>query len=145
MNHRKLRIAWSVAWGSAGLLLIALWVRSYSWFDSFGMSFDGQNSYWLGSVVGEMRFATPMTHSQGIWWHTYDTPAKEWVKDELPKRSVVGFWAGQSGIIVPHWFFVMVCTATAALPWMSFSLRTLLIATTILAVGLGWTVCTLRQ
>ncbi len=29
MKHRKLRIAWSVAWGIAGVLLIALWVRSY--------------------------------------------------------------------------------------------------------------------
>ena len=30
MKHRKLRIAWSVAWGIVAVLLIALWVRSYS-------------------------------------------------------------------------------------------------------------------
>jgi hypothetical protein len=29
MKHRKLRIAWSVAWGIVVVLLIALWVRSY--------------------------------------------------------------------------------------------------------------------
>ncbi len=29
MRFRKLRIAWSVVWGLAAVLLIALWVRSY--------------------------------------------------------------------------------------------------------------------
>ena len=29
MEHRKLRIAWSVAWSVAAMLLCALWVRSY--------------------------------------------------------------------------------------------------------------------
>ena len=33
MKHRKLRIAWSVAWGIAAVMLIALWVRSYWWRD----------------------------------------------------------------------------------------------------------------
>lgn len=35
MKYRKLRIAWSVAWGVACLLLIALWVRSYSYKEQF--------------------------------------------------------------------------------------------------------------
>ena len=29
MRFRKLRIAWSVVWGIACVLLIVLWVRSY--------------------------------------------------------------------------------------------------------------------
>ena len=31
MKYRKLRIAWSVAWGVVAVLLIVLWVRSYWW------------------------------------------------------------------------------------------------------------------
>ena len=31
MRFRKLRIAWSVVWGIACVLLIVLWVRSYWW------------------------------------------------------------------------------------------------------------------
>ena len=30
MKYRKLRIAWSVAWGIVAVLLCVLWVRSYS-------------------------------------------------------------------------------------------------------------------
>jgi hypothetical protein len=33
MRFRKLRMAWSVAWGLACVLLIALWVRSYWYAD----------------------------------------------------------------------------------------------------------------
>ena len=33
MRFRKLRIAWSVVWGLAAVLLIVLWVRSYWWHD----------------------------------------------------------------------------------------------------------------
>ncbi len=35
MKHRKLRIAWSVAWGIVVVLLCVLWVRSYSTHDLF--------------------------------------------------------------------------------------------------------------
>src|SRR5262245_21096640 len=31
MRFRKLRIAWSVVWGIACLLVIVLWVKSYWW------------------------------------------------------------------------------------------------------------------
>jgi hypothetical protein len=30
MKYCKLRIGWSVAWGVVAVLLVALWVRSYS-------------------------------------------------------------------------------------------------------------------
>ena len=35
MKHRKLRIAWSVAWGVVAVLLCVLWVRSYWKSDGF--------------------------------------------------------------------------------------------------------------
>src|SRR5262249_38692004 len=38
MRYRKLRFAWSVFWGLATVLLIALWVRSYTWMDVLGIS-----------------------------------------------------------------------------------------------------------
>src|SRR5438105_1666000 len=38
MRFRKLRIAWSVFWGLAAVLLIALWVRSYWILNSLDVS-----------------------------------------------------------------------------------------------------------
>src|SRR4051812_22362745 len=38
MRFRKLRVAWSVFWGVACVLLIVLWVRSYWWIDTLDAS-----------------------------------------------------------------------------------------------------------
>jgi hypothetical protein len=38
MKHRKLRIAWSVAWGIAAVLLIVLWARTYQHVDMLSVS-----------------------------------------------------------------------------------------------------------
>src|SRR5689334_2821902 len=35
MKYRKVRIAWSAAWGVAAVLLVVLWVRSYYVVDRF--------------------------------------------------------------------------------------------------------------
>src|SRR5438045_1726743 len=34
MRFRNLRIAWSVFWGAACVLMVALWARSYRWQDT---------------------------------------------------------------------------------------------------------------
>ena len=51
-------------------------------------------------------------------------------------------WAANcTGGIVPYWFPVAILASLAAVPWIRwskrFSLRTLLIATTLVAVGFG--------
>ncbi len=38
MKHRKLRIAWTVAWGIVAVLLLVLWIRSYWTYDIFGVT-----------------------------------------------------------------------------------------------------------
>jgi len=83
MKYHKLRIAWSVVWGIAYLLLIA------------GAS-------------------------------------------EVP--SVIEF--KNEVIRLPYFLLVALSAAAVAVPWLRwrFSLRTLLIATTLVAVGLGWIV-----
>jgi hypothetical protein len=49
-------------------------------------------------------------------------------------------------IIIPYWSFLASVVVVASLPWLKwrFSLRTLLIATTLVAVGIGVVVMTLR-
>jgi hypothetical protein len=38
MKYRKLRIAWSVTWGIACLLLVILWVRSFAYYEAVYLS-----------------------------------------------------------------------------------------------------------
>ena len=49
MRFRKLRIAWSVGWGVACLLLIALWVRSYWWVEGVSVTNGPRHSVVIGS------------------------------------------------------------------------------------------------
>jgi hypothetical protein len=52
-------------------------------------------------------------------------------------RNVSGLWSNSSGM--PIWFLIVLTSALATVPWIRwrFSLRTLLIATTLVAVVLG--------
>jgi uncharacterized membrane protein YgaE (UPF0421/DUF939 family) len=83
MRFRKLRIAWSVVWGSAAVLLLAEWVRSY------------------------------------------------WTSD-----------------LYVYWVAILLIAALATTSWFEwsprFSLRTLLIATTLIALVLGAIVYAVR-
>ena len=55
---RYLRIAWTVAWCAAALLLIALWARSYRWIDSLDVVAQQpvEGTFRLVSVCGRTTF-----------------------------------------------------------------------------------------
>ena len=57
MKFRKLRIAWSVTWGIAAVLLIALWVRSYWVYDLLEGNVWGKNFYVM-DVQSQLAFQT---------------------------------------------------------------------------------------
>jgi hypothetical protein len=140
MKHRKLRIAWSVAWGIAGVLLLALWVRSYWRIDKvwrtgvvhttilesnfgdlsltrFPMQASAVETEWVSGKTGYSASLPSVLHRRFTWL-----------------RATNRFLAS-----APHCFFVTVFGVASTIPWLSlrFSLRTLLIATTLVAVGLG--------
>ena len=52
MRFRKLRIAWSVRYGLACLLLIALWVWSYTYADDLVVTITKNHQLKLHSVSG---------------------------------------------------------------------------------------------
>jgi hypothetical protein len=119
MRFRKLRIAWSVGCAIACVLLIALWVRSYSAPDVWHTfaRFPNSPTYYYNSFQGRLRIGTPKTWEAGA-------------------------------ISISHWIYILCFAALAVLPWIRqlrwrFSLRTLLIATTLVAVVLGLIVAVL--
>ena len=159
MKYRKLRIAWSVACGILCLLLIVLWVRSVN-------TFEGAQGTILPQTNPDgTRSATHLTiHSfdnvLSVIWATDRTrtrfpPWCSWSRtDQLYRESwklTYGYHDGNLGGIqyqAPYWLLVAVASALASLQWVPipkrFSLRTSLIATTLLAVILGLAIATTR-
>jgi hypothetical protein len=113
-----LRIAVTALSLTACVLLIALWVRSYWPQDSIGTG--------IQSHAGELE-----VKSRKGWFHVR-------AFDSQPRTFG---WPYRTLFKVPYLIPVFIAAALAIIPWMRwskrFSLRTLLIATTLVAVGLG--------
>jgi hypothetical protein len=150
MIYRKLRIAWSVGWGFALVLLVVLWVRSYWRWDEIGAPL-GANGFSLTSAMGrlglyEERPDVPVT----TWWYFHTEVDSPFL--ENPHRSGVPRSLSLSNLelrriaAVPHLSLIFLLVVFPALPWLRwrFSLRTLLVATTLVAVVLGLIVWAVR-
>jgi hypothetical protein len=129
---KYLRIAVTALSLTACLLLVALWVRSYWWVDAVYIA----HTYSAGSMQGDM-YVMP-----GIY---NSTPAHV-VEHDIGPIHTRSIWNADAktvfqidGRVVPVWILVLSLAALALLPWLRwrFSLRTLLIVTTLVAVGLG--------
>ena len=148
MRFRNLRIAFSVTCLIACVLLIALWVRSYWWVDAVAVPISSSDNLGCWSVEGTVA-AYHATHNPGFfkgrWIILRHHIVNRRVLDERPQvrsgyHGPIGFGVMQSRIpYAPHWFLVFMVGMLAAAPWIRwrFSLRTLLIATTLIALVLG--------
>src|SRR5262245_56414702 len=80
MKYRKLRIAWSVAWGLLAVLVCVLWVRSYWHYD-----------YVEGFIDRHPPFRIETTNGQVLYYYLPKTIMTRWfvgsqrVKPVLPK------------------------------------------------------------
>lgn len=156
MRFRKLRIAFSALCGMACLLLIVLWLRSYRVADDVQMSashlltirwqtFRGQLIWW---EIGALETA-PRTWNHHAFWNTAERqPDWEQMDVLVPSWHWVTMGTGAiAAFVIPCWFPTLVSVALATAPWLRwrFSLRTLLIATTLLAVVLGLAIYAARK
>ncbi len=131
MKHPKLRIAWSVVWGSVAVLLVALWVRSYACLDSVHA-----RTHNVVSANGTVYFDCGITWAKSVRISRY-LPFQSELTSSRSETAHATPTAAQ--VRVPHWTLVTCIAAIGATSLISyrFSLRTLLIATTFIAVGLG--------
>jgi hypothetical protein len=145
MKFRKLRIAWSVFCGIATVLLIALWVRSYAYIGVAIIPVAPNHSLGIGSVGGAIGIG--MNYSPGQL-RSYQYPYERWKKEALAKLVPNPIWGGiindknQLLIYMPDWVLLGLVAVAGLSPWLRqsswrFSLRTLLITTTLVAVLLG--------
>jgi hypothetical protein len=152
MRLCKLRIAWSVGCGIACLLLIAVWVRSYWIQDGLGRPILTPSETTVDCVVSSRGVLAVVRQTVPTMPNSGFTP--NWSHSATPPRwNVPGhfLWShdGKDFLIqFPTWLPVILLAAATGSPWLGlklkFSLRTMLIATTLVAVVLGLIVVVLR-
>ncbi len=145
---RYLRITFSATCLIACVLLIALWVRSYWWTDVAG-SPVGRTYFGFRSDCGVIMAGVSEAYNSVWILHVAATEENE---QETIDYGVLGFGYfdlgdGFSFLQIPYWSVVLLAAMLAVVPWLRyrFSLQTLLIATTLIAVVLGLIVWQVRQ
>lgn len=137
MGYRKLRITWSVVCGLAALLTLVFWVRSY-WM-LYELKVPISNSTFVDAALlpGEL-LAILRDGTIGTWAIDHATPEQA----RKPRQLSGPFFFSKGRVGVPTWFVLCLSSSLAALPWVRprFSLRALLIATTVVAMLLSLTV-----
>ena len=137
MRFRKLRIAWSAVCGILCLLLIALWVQSRHHRHVFLIRISANQVFSTFSDQGLIAVTLTTT--------SYPQPRHGFFRDFATSADrITSRWGLQLNdqswdLAVPHWAVIAFIAAAGAVPWLHwrFSLRTLLIATTLVAVVLG--------
>ena len=146
---KSLKITWTAFWGAVAVLLIVLWVRSYSINDIATYGRPAGPGYMFGSLRGELSIARfksiegNVSEGWSAWTHTADYRA--WEKNS--SSDLLGVRFGSFFVVMPYWILTFACTLTMLAPWIHqlhwrFSLRTLLIATALVALVLGLIVWT---
>ena len=139
----KLRIAASVFFAVVTVALCVLWVRSYRSEDrlsghaaSVGVRFYSSRGWivcFKNNAISPGQYTWSMELGSDYWLAPDDS--------RLGFSSPVSFFSGAttSNISMPHWFVIVIASSLVVIPWIRwrFSLRTLLIATTLVAIVLG--------
>lgn len=158
----KSRIALTAVCLISCALVIGLWVRSYWWRNYIYFHVPGnaqQSTYYdASSFLGQVTILAKDYNQASERVSGFGSvAATQYTKDGWPdqstyakaKFSAFGFMALNGELLryvtIPHWFLVLLFTTTASIPWIPwlpwlrwrFSLRTLLIAITVVAMILG--------
>src|SRR3954447_14798313 len=72
MKFRKLRIAWSVFWGLACVLLVLLWVRGVWFHDFIRGPFGSERTFAVDSYGGKFYLSSRLNVSRGMEISTKD-------------------------------------------------------------------------
>ena len=139
---RYLRIAFTAICLIATVLLIGLWVRSYRYDRAIGLHGERaqhlnsqQNLITAWSKLGAIHFRVARPTNLGTEWNSHFAVPQTLGFGLLRDRS-------SSAVRIPYWFTMAVLGAVAIFPWTPlfswrFSVRTMFVATTVIAVALG--------
>ena len=140
---KYLRIAVTALGLTACVLLVALWVRSYWWADGVGRTAQTSRNTTVVSVGSNYGRVVLGRHVDPEWVVPPEM-INRWgyLSDKARPVQRRFDWKASSREIrieFPTWLAALLAASLAVAPWIRwrFGLRTLLIATTLVAVGLG--------
>jgi hypothetical protein len=149
---KYLRIAVTALSLTACVLLIALWVRSYTYGPTVLIGQIRDTSLRIDSGLGRIVLCVgadvpgpgPKDGSVDIEtfsWEAFDQYERDIWRAYAANQPIPGRQRKMMKLNLPHWFVVVLLASIAPIPWLPwskrFGLRTLLIATTLVAVALG--------
>ena len=147
----KVRIAWSVGWSIACLLLITFWARSHYKIEQLLAPIGG--SRYVSVVSCPNRFGFEFSdESPTNTWAVISFPTDQWIASFYlnfgapPAILANQFSVDDGGVLMPYWFGISVAVAASMCPWLRprFSCRALLIGMTLVAMLLGATMYVLK-
>jgi hypothetical protein len=138
VNYRNLRIACSVLCGIVAVLLVLLWIRSYSISDKIHIPIFGSQT--ITSVRGTFSVTLGSKTFQGWGWEWKSIP----IDEMMPVAGLGRSWSFRSNplhmyLLFPHRYSVLIFTVFSLLPWYRgrFSVRALLTVITLVCFALG--------
>jgi len=163
-RFRRLRFAVSVFFAVLTVVLCVLWVRSYWWFDKYtygtigncGPMFASSQGYVTVRLRQSARstFSADLVGLVGLESYSNGIFIPDVQNNPLSTDTIrTYFSAGYNGFVAPHWAITLAFAVVAAATWANylvprvsqrFSLHTLFIATTLVAIVLGLVCCALR-
>jgi hypothetical protein len=138
MKRRKLRIAWSVGWGLVCLVLVVLWIVS-CWRLIGAVYQHSRGRVVVAAAHGSIALGINRGNTIVAPWQFQNEPIAA-ASDAWPRRSFKRFAdSREGGVFLPIWFLLALSAAFGAIPWVKwrFGLRTVFIATTLVAIALA--------
>lgn len=132
---KSLRIAFSAVCIVGVVLILALWIRSY--FAADVLRWNGSGRVSVTSARGGIRISSSSVSFAGVpRWERDSTPIESMMPDGLR------LWHSrfdQNGMFLafPHRLLIVIFVLFAALPWIRFGVRTLLISVAVICVLLA--------
>lgn len=159
-SSRYFRTLLSALFTLACLLLICAWMRSYLRFDQFAGPWRGSSYAGITSVEGQITFQQadapvygaflgPVWKWRGFrmsdWGKAGDSDTPYFPADRAGRFFTLSFRQlaiTRDAFAIPYWMLILATAALASLPWISprFSLRSLVVATTLAALFFGFAV-----
>jgi hypothetical protein len=148
-GKRLLRITASAAFLAAGAVLFAAWMRNFCWADVVWAPLPGARQMTIASSDGqiEVGILRPTRWSpkpEGWGRATYTASQNRVLEVFVPWNKVIRyrFTINRSmAIVLPHWLLTLAMLMLAAVPWIRwsrrFTIRTMLVVTTLIAVVLA--------